>query len=382
MIYLDNAATTSLSKKALETFVSVSQEVYGNPSSIHTFGRRANQVLRQARQDIALSLQVQAEQIIFTSGGSEADNLAIKGYALANQEKGKHLITTAIEHHAVLHTMEYLEKRYGFEVTYLQPANGQITVEQVKEALRPDTILVSVMYANNETGHLLPIQDIGNLLKDHQAVFHVDAVQAIGKLPIFPEELGIDFLAASAHKFHGPKGIGFLYCKQAGFDSLIHGGKQENQHRAGTENLPAIAAMATALTEQLKGAQENLDTIRQLRGQFLQNMTDVNFYLNQDENALPYIINIGFPGHLNEQLLMRLDLAGIAVSSGSACTAGVIQNSHVIAALYGTDSPRLKESIRISLSEENTAEEIDKLSQTIKEIIGGALHGIRTTSSP
>ena len=372
MIYLDNAATTSLSPQALETLTSISQEVFGNPSSIHTFGRKANQILRQARQDIAHALQVNADKLVFTSGGSEADNLAIKGYALANQNKGKHLITTAIEHHAVLHTMEYLEQRFGFEVTYLQPIHQQITVEQVKEALRPDTILVSIMYANNETGHLLPIQEIGELLRDHQAVFHVDAVQVVGKLPLFPEDLGIDFLAASAHKFHGPKGIGFLYCKRNNIDSLIHGGKQERQHRAGTENLPAIAAMARAFIDEFQHAEKNMAHVQKLRNQFLNEIADLDYYLNQDEKPLPYIINIGFPGHLNEQLLMKLDLAGIAVSSGSACTAGVIQNSHVLEAFYGKDSNRLTESIRISFSEENTPEEITKLSQTIKEIIGGA----------
>ena len=372
MIYLDNAATTPLSQKALETLLSVSQEVFGNPSSIHSFGRKANQILRQARQDIAQVLKVHPDNLIFTSGGSEADNLAIKGYALANQDKGKHLITTAIEHHAVLHTMEYLEKRFGFEVTYLQPIDQKITAQQVKEALRPDTILVSVMYANNETGHLLPIQEIGDLLRDHQAVFHVDAVQVLGKLPVFPAELGIDFLAASAHKFHGPKGVGFLYSKEAKMDSLIHGGKQEGQHRAGTENLPAIAAMAAALEEEYAQVAEHADYIQTLKEQFLSEIAVLDYYLNQDQGALPHILNMGFPGHLNEQILMRLDLAGIAISSGSACTAGVVQKSHVLEALYGKDSARLSEAIRISFSELNTPEEITKLSQTIKEIIGGA----------
>ena len=372
MIYLDNAATTPLSQKALETLLSVSQEVFGNPSSIHSFGRKANQILRQARQDIAQVLKVHPDNLIFTSGGSEADNLAIKGYALANQNKGKHLITTAIEHHAVLHTMEYLEKRFGFEVTYLQPIDQKITAQQVKEALRPDTILVSVMYANNETGHLLPIQEIGDLLRDHQAVFHVDAVQVLGKLPVFPAELGIDFLAASAHKFHGPKGVGFLYSKEAKMDSLIHGGKQEGQHRAGTENLPAIAAMAAALEEEFSQAEQHAHYIQTLKEQFLTEIADLDYYLNQDQGALPHILNMGFPGHLNEQILMRLDLAGIAISSGSACTAGVVQKSHVLEALYGKDSTRLSEAIRISFSELNTPEEITKLSQTIKEIIGGA----------
>ena len=372
MIYLDNAATTPLSQKALETLLSVSQEVFGNPSSIHSFGRKANQILRQARQDIAQVLKVHPDNLIFTSGGSEADNLAIKGYALANQNKGKHLITTAIEHHAVLHTMEYLEKRFGFEVTYLQPIDQKITAQQVKEALRPDTILVSVMYANNETGHLLPIQEIGDLLRDHQAVFHVDAVQVLGKLPVFPAELGIDFLAASAHKFHGPKGVGFLYSKEAKMDSLIHGGKQEGQHRAGTENLAAIAAMAAALEEEFSQAEQHAHYIQTLKEQFLTEIADLDYYLNQDQGALPHILNMGFPGHLNEQILMRLDLAGIAISSGSACTAGVVQKSHVLEALYGKDSARLSEAIRISFSELNTPEEITKLSQTIKEIIGGA----------
>ena len=372
MIYLDNAATTPLSQKALESLLSISQEVFGNPSSIHSFGRKANQILRQARQDIAQVLKVHPDNLIFTSGGSEADNLAIKGYALANQNKGKHLITTAIEHHAVLHTMEYLEKRFGFEVTYLQPIDQKITAQQVKEALRPDTILVSVMYANNETGHLLPIQEIGDLLRDHQAVFHVDAVQVLGKLPVFPAELGIDFLAASAHKFHGPKGVGFLYSKEAKMDSLIHGGKQEGQHRAGTENLAAIAAMAAALEEEFSQAEQHAHYIQTLKEQFLTEIADLDYYLNQDHEALPHILNMGFPGHLNEQILMRLDLAGIAISSGSACTAGVVQKSHVLEALYGKDSTRLSEAIRISFSELNTPEEITKLSQTIKEIIGGA----------
>lgn len=372
MIYLDNAATTSLSPKALESLLAVSRDVFGNPSSIHSFGRQANQILRQARQDIAQTLHVQTDNLIFTSGGSEADNLAIQGYALAHQQQGKHLITTAIEHHAVLHTMQYLEERFGFEVTYLQPIGQTISAQQVREALRPDTILVSIMYANNETGDILPVQEIGQLLKNHPAVFHVDAVQAIGKIPIYPEEMGIDFLAASAHKFHGPPGVGFLYSKHGQFDSLIHGGKQENQHRAGTENLPGVAAMAAALTDQVARSEKNYQHVTNLKNQLLQELDGLDFYLNQTENALPYVINIGFPNQLNERLLMQLDLAGIAVSSGSACTAGVIQKSHVLEAFYGTDSERLKESIRISFSEENTSEEITILTQTIKKIIGGA----------
>ncbi|HFU4203653.1 TPA: cysteine desulfurase family protein [Streptococcus suis] len=372
MIYLDNAATTALSPAAFETLVTVSKDIFGNPSSIHGFGRKANQILRQARQDIATCLQAQSDQIIFTSGGSEANNLALKGYALANQDKGKHLITTAIEHHSVLDTMDYLEKRFGFEVTYLQPQNQVITAQQIQDALRPDTILVSVMYANNETGTLLPISEIGNILQNHQAQFHVDAVQVMGKIPVQPESLGIDFLSASAHKFHGPKGVGFLYSRIPKFDSLIHGGKQENQHRAGTENLASIAAMATALKDQEQQQIQSYQTIMELKNNFLSELDSLPHYLNQTEQQLPHIINIGFPNQLNEQLLMKLDLSGIAVSNGSACTAGVVQNSHVLEAMYGENSPRLRESIRISLTDTTSQQDMETLAETLKNIIGGS----------
>ncbi|TCD46401.1 cysteine desulfurase [Streptococcus sp. X16XC17] len=369
MIYLDNAATTSLSQAALATLMEVSQDIFGNPSSIHHFGRKANQIFRQARQTIAEALHTHPNHIIFTSGGSEADNLAIKGYALANQVKGKHLITTAIEHHAVLHTMEYLEQQFGFEVTYLEPINHVITAQQVQEALRPDTILVSVMYANNETGQILPIKEIGRVLTQHQAVFHVDAVQVVGKLPLHPEDLNIDLLAASAHKFHGPKGVGFLYSRLPNLASLIHGGKQESQHRAGTENVAGIAAMATALEEQLRHAKENWQTVTTLKNAVIEELKGSSIYVNEDFETIPYVLNLGLQDQLNEQILMRLDLAGIAVSSGSACTAGVIQKSHVLSALYGADSPRLTESIRVSFSETNTIEEILTFTSTLKNMI-------------
>ncbi|MCQ8265499.1 cysteine desulfurase [Streptococcus suis] len=376
MIYLDNAATTALSPTALETLMTVSKDTFGNPSSIHGVGRKANQILRQARQDIASHLQIQPDQLIFTSGGSEANNLALQGYALANQDKGKHLITTAIEHHSVLDTMGYLEQRFGFEVTYLQPQNQVITAQQVQDALRPDTILVSMMYANNETGALLPIYETGKILQNHQALFHVDAVQVMGKLAITPELLGIDFLSASAHKFHGPKGIGFLYSRIAKFDSLIHGGKQENHHRAGTENLASIAAMAVALKEQENQQTQSYQTIMELKNNFLSRIDGLTYYLNQTNQQLPHIINIGFPGQLNEQLLMRLDLSGIAVSSGSACTAGVVQTSHVLEAMYGKDSPRLRESIRISLSDTTPQQDLVTLADTLKRLLEAPTHGI------
>lgn len=369
MIYLDNAATTPMSQAALTTLVEVSQDIFGNPSSIHHFGRKASQILRQARQTVAEALETHPNHIIFTSGGSEADNLAIKGYALANQNKGKHLITTAIEHHAVLHTMEYLEQEFGFEVTYLEPVNHVITAQQVQEALRSDTILVSVMYANNETGQILPIEEIGQVLSEHPAVFHVDAVQVMGKIPLHPEKLGIDLLAASAHKFHGPKGVGFLYSRVSNFDPLIHGGKQESQHRAGTENIAGIAAMATVLADQLEHAQENWQTVLTLKNTVTDQLKESPVYINEDFATLPYVLNLGLKNQLNEQILMRLDLEGIAVSSGSACTAGVIQKSHVLSALYGENSPRLTESIRISFSETNTLEEILTFTSILNNMI-------------
>lgn len=371
MIYLDHAATTPLSPAALAEWTRVAQDTIGNPSSIHHFGRKANQVLRQARQDIAQLLEVVPDRILFTSGGSEANSLAIVGYALANQEKGKHLITTAIEHHSVLHSMAYLEERFDFEITYLQPdKDGQITPQALQAALRDDTILVSIMFANNETGHLLPIQEMGQVLADHPACFHVDAVQAMGKFPIYPEKWGIDFLSASAHKFHGPRGVGFLYSRVHQIDSLIHGGKQEKGHRAGTENLPAIAAMACALKEQVSHWQDKHCHVEGLFQHLVDKLSTLPHYLNRVEPSLPHVLNIGFPGQLNEQLLMKLDLAGIAVSSGSACTAGIIQKSHVLTALYGENSHRLTESIRISLSEQTSLEEIDTLTTTLHTIIG------------
>ncbi|MEW4353771.1 cysteine desulfurase family protein [Streptococcus pneumoniae] len=374
MIYLDNAATTPMSKRAIAAMLEVMNTTFGNPSSTHHLGRAANKQLRESRQVIADLLETKPQHIFFTSGGTESNNTVLKGYALAHKDQGKHIISTAIEHHSVLETLEYLTDEFGFEVTYITPKKGN-TLQQIKEALREDTILVSTMYANNETGLLLPISEIGALLKNHQAAFHVDAVQAVGKLPIYPEQLGIDFLSASAHKFHGPKGIGFLYAKPLAFQKLLHGGSQEEKRRAGTENLAAIAGMATALQEGLEHVQKNLDYVSQLKKQLLDELAGIDFYLNESGENLPYVINIGFPNQNKDMLLLRLDLAGIAVSTGSACTAGVSEPSHVLAALYGSDSPRLVESIRISLSEQTTSQEIATLTNTLKTILGEH-HGI------
>lgn len=370
MIYFDNAATTPLSPSVITVMTETMTDAFGNPSSIHSYGRQASKTLRESRQTIANLLDVNARHIIFTSGGTESNNTAIKGYALANQNKGKHIITTAIEHHSVLHTMAYLEDRFGFEVTYLPCQNGTIDLADVKKALRDDTILVSMMYANNETGDVLPIQEIGNLLRDHQAVFHVDAVQAIGKFEIFPEQLGVDFLSASAHKFHGPKGVGFLYSRGMIMDSLLHGGEQEHKRRASTENLPGIVGMAQALKDALTNCLSATNHITSLRDHLLEQLEGLSYYLNQGPNSLPQVINIGFPGYQNGVLLTQLDLAGFAVSTGSACTAGTVEPSHVLAAYYGKESHRLSESIRISLSDQNTFEEATQLAQTLRKILG------------
>lgn len=375
MIYFDNAATTPLSPGVIKVMTETMESSFGNPSSLHSHGRQAKKILRDARKCVATCLKTSSQQITFTSGGTESNNTVIKGYCLKHRQKGKHIITTAIEHHAVLEPIEYLVQEYGFEVTIIHPVNQMIRPEDIQAALRPDTILVSTMYANNETGDLLPIKVISDLLKDHPAAFHVDAVQAVGKLSVAPEELGIDFLTASAHKFHGPKGVGFLYARKPDFFNLLHGGDQEDKRRASTENLISIAGMAQALKEATDQLDANYQYIQSLSERILTGLEDLDFYLNYTDSKLPHVLNIGFPGISNDILLLRLDMAGISVSTGSACTAGTVQPSHVLAAYYGEDSHRLKESIRISLSEFNTTAEVDTFITTIHKILG-ELHGI------
>ncbi|MGT2887385.1 cysteine desulfurase family protein [Streptococcus didelphis] len=371
-VYFDNAATTSLTEPVIKVMTETMGSIFGNPSSVHFFGRQASQLLRDCRQTIAQSLNVPGQHIIFTSGGTESNNTAIKGYALANQTKGKHIITTTIEHHSVLNTVAYLEKNFDFEVTYIKPKNGLISAQEIKEALRTDTILVSVMAANNETGDLLPIEEIGQMLKNHQAVFHVDAVQIIGKLPFYPQSLGIDLLSASGHKFHGPKGVGFLYSNAITFDPLLHGGDQEEKRRASTENLIGIVGMSQALKDAYENMDDNNKLIQKMYDALLGHLEGMDYYLNKNLDSLPNVVNIGFPGLQNDILLTRLDLEGIAVSTGSACTAGTVEPSHVLESYFGKDSSRLKESIRISFSELNTLEEILLLTKHLKKIIGGS----------
>ncbi|WP_156676357.1 aminotransferase class V-fold PLP-dependent enzyme [Streptococcus oralis] len=375
MIYFDNAATTPLSPGVIKVMTETMETSFGNPSSLHSHGRQAKKILRDARECVATCLKTSSQQITFTSGGTESNNTVIKGYCLKHRQKGKHIITTAIEHHAVLEPIEYLVDEYGFEVTIIQPVDQMIRPEDIQAALRPDTILVSTMYANNETGDLLPIKAISDLLKDHPAAFHVDAVQAVGKLTVAPEELGVDFLTASAHKFHGPKGVGLLYAKKPDFFNLLHGGDQEDKRRASTENLISIAGMAQALKEATDQLDANYQYIQSLSDRILTGLEDLDFYLNGTDSKLPHVLNIGFPGISNDILLLRLDMAGISVSTGSACTAGTVQPSHVLATYYGEDSHRLKESIRISLSEFNTSDEVDIFITNIHKILG-ELHGI------
>ena len=368
MIYLDNAATTPMSQRALETMLAVAKENFGNPSSIHGMGRRANQILRQARQTIADYLKVAPSTVIFTSGGTESNNLAIR--SIQNLAQTGHIITSAMEHHSVLHTMEYMESQ-GYEVTYLKPLAGKtvITAAQVQEALRSDTLLVSIMYANNETGSMMETQQIGQVLEGHRALFHVDAVQVFGKISLEPRTLGIDFLSASGHKFHGPKGVGLLYSKNGKAAKLLFGGDQEDKRRAGTENLAGIAAMAEALAENQEQVAENLAKVASLREALISALPE-GAYVTEAEDQLPHVINLGYPGSRNELLLTRLDMEGIAVSTGSACTAGAVEPSHVLAAIYGKDSPRLRESIRVSLSEMNNLEEVSFFLKKYKEILG------------
>ena len=369
MIYFDNAATTPLLPEVITAMTETMETTFGNPSSLHAHGRMASKLLRESREEIARSLHTLPNRIFFTSGGSESNNTVIKGYCLKHQADGKHIITTALEHHAVLEPIEYLVERFGFEVTIVQPRDGRILASDIKAALRPDTILVSTMFANNETGDLLPIKEIGELLKNLPAAFHVDAVQAIGKVPVYPEELGVDFLSASAHKFHGPKGVGFLYAAVPDFENLIHGGDQENKMRASTENLISIVGMSTAIQQATLHQEENFHHVQKLGQELVNGLAAYDYYVNASDDHLPFVWNLGFPGVQNDVLLMRLDLAGISVSTGSACTAGTVQPSHVLEALYGKDSSRLKESLRISFSELNTVEEVQDFLAKLKEIL-------------
>lgn len=372
-IYLDHAATTPMHPKVMEKMMEVMNSTFGNPSSIHAFGREARHQLDLARETIAKSIGAKEQEIIFTSGGTEADNMAIFGIAESYQHHGKHIITTQVEHHAVLHACQKLEKM-GYEVTYLPvDETGRISLAELRNALREDTILMTIMYGNNEVGTIQPINEIGELLKDHQAIFHTDAVQAYGIESIDVQDSNIDLLSVSAHKINGPKGTGFLFARE-GIKLLPRsfGGDQERKRRAGTENVASIAAFREAVLitgEERAAKREKFKSFKEILMKMLKEQ-QVEFHLNGSlENSLPHVLNLSFPGTNVEAMLVNLDLAGIAVSSGSACTAGSIKPSHVLVAMFGKESERLLNSIRFSFGFTTTEEQIIKAAEETTRIV-------------
>lgn len=372
MIYADNAATTKMSQAARDAMLSCMEEAWGNPSSLYAHGQRAAEVLQDARERIAACLGAQPREIIFTSGGSEADNQAILSVARAGERKGKrHIISSAFEHHAVLHTLAKLESE-GFEVQLLDvgPA-GMVTPEQVKAALRDDTCLVSIMFANNEIGSVMPVAEIGAACRERGVPFHTDAVQAVGHVPVDVVAQNIDLLSLSGHKFHGPKGVGALYVRRGmPLASLIEGGAQERGKRAGTENVPAIAGMAAALEEACRRREENAAYVGALRDRLIEGLATIpHSALNGDASRrLPGNVSFCFEGIEGESLLLLLDDEGICASSGSACTSGSLDPSHVLLAI-GRPHEVAHGSLRLSLSEENTPEEVERILQVVPQVV-------------
>ena len=371
-IYADNAATTKMSKTAIQTVEKYMEEVYGNPSSLHSIGQRANEALQQARETVASCIGALPREITFTSGGSEADNQAIISCARRGEAKGKkHIISTAFEHHAVLHTLNKLKKE-GFEITLLDVhENGIVTPEQVRDAIRDDTCLVTVMFANNEIGTIQPIKEIGEVCREKGVTFHTDAVQAAGHLHIDVNEMNIDMLSVSAHKFHGPKGVGFLYAKKGiPLTNLIEGGAQERGKRAGTENLPAIMGMAAALKESCEHIDETAARLTKMRDELIAGLSKIpHSALNGDaKRRLPSNVNFCFEGIEGESLLLLLDDKGIEASSGSACTSGSLDPSHVLLAI-GRVHDVAHGSLRLSLSEYNDESEIPKIIAGVTEVV-------------
>lgn len=380
IIYMDNAATTSTSRAALDAMIPVLEREYGNPSSLHQLGQQAADLLADARKRVAACIGAQPDEIYFTSGGTESDNWAITQLAQAGAAKGKkHIISTAFEHHAVLHTLKRLEKE-GFEVTLLDVhQDGIVRVDELKAAIRPDTCLVTVMYANNEIGTIQPIAEIGAVCREQGIPFHTDAVQAVGHLPINVTKENIDLMSMSAHKFHGPKGIGALYCRRGiRLTNFIEGGAQERNRRGGTENLPAICGMAAALEDACTGMEERSKTVSAMRDRIIDEVVQNIPYVrvNGDrEKRLPGNVNICFEGIEGESLLLRLDLEGICASSGSACTSGSLDPSHVLLAI-GLPKEIAHGSLRLTLDEENTEEDV----QHLLEVLPGIVSGLREMS--
>lgn len=371
-IYADNAATTKISQTAMKAMISAMENSYGNPSSIHQIGMAANDALQTAREQIARCLGCMPKEIFFTSGGTESDNQAIVSAAMLGTKQNKrHIISTAFEHHAVLHTLRRL-KEEGFEIQLLDVgAEGNITAAQVEEAIRPDTCLVTVMFANNEIGSVLPIAEIGEVCRAHGVLFHTDAVQAAGHIPVNVKKQNIDMLSLSAHKFHGPRGIGALYVKRGiELTSLMEGGGQERGKRPGTENLPAIMGMAAALKEECSLMEENAARVAAMRDRLLQGLFQIPYSIlnGPRDNRLPGNVNFCFEGVSGESLLLLLDSKGICASSGSACASGALDPSHVLLAL-GLVPEIAQGSLRISLDISNTEEEIDYMLEVIPQVV-------------
>ena len=371
-VYADNAATTKISEHALEAMMPAFREHYGNPSSLHTLGQNQNEILQNARERVAKCLGCEAREIYFTSGGSEADNQAIRSAAIYGARKGKkHIITTPFEHHAVLHTLDQLKKE-GFEVTYLDVKQGHnITAQQVKDAIREDTCLVTTMYANNEIGSILPIAEIGAVCKEAGVPFHTDAVQAVGHVAIDVKAQNIDMLSLSGHKFHGPRGVGALYCRKGlPLVNIIEGGAQERGKRAGTENTPAILGMAAAMEDACANLEENNAISRRHRDRVIEGLSKIpHSALNGDPvNRLPGNVNFCFEGIEGESLLLLLDAQGICASSGSACTSGSLDPSHVLLSI-GRVHDVAHGSLRLSFCHLNTDEEVDHVLKVVPEVV-------------
>ena len=371
-VYADNAATTAVSPKVVEAMLPYMTENYGNPSSLYSFGQTAHKAIEKARKQVADVLSCDAKEIYFTSGGSEADNWAIRSAAAVGAKKGKkHIISSKIEHHAVLHTLEKLEKE-GFEVTYLDVYDdGIVRAEDVKNAIREDTCLVTVMYANNEIGTIQPIKEIGAVCKEHSVVFHTDAVQAVGHIKIDVKEENIDMLSLSGHKLHAPKGVGALYCRKGlRLENLIEGGSQERGKRAGTENVPGIVGLGVAISEMNEHMEENAKKITALRDKLFEGASKISHSRinGSRENRLPGNFSMCFEGVEGESLLLYLDMNGVCASSGSACTSGSLDPSHVLLAI-GLKHEVAHGSLRLSLDENNTEEDVDHILSVLPGIV-------------
>ena len=371
-IYMDNAATTRVKQEVLEEMLPYFSEYYGNPSSIYSLGGKSKNAIEIARERVAKAINADPKEIYFTAGGSEADNWAIKGVAFANRNKGNHIITSKIEHHAVLHTCEYLEKQ-GFRVTYLDVDEyGFVNLEQLRNSITDDTILITIMFANNEIGTIQPIKEIGQIAKEHGIYFHTDAVQAVGHVKIDVNELNIDLLSMASHKFHGPKGVGALYVRKGvKIDSLIAGGGQERNRRAGTENVPGIVGMGKAIELAYEHLDENNEKLIRLRDRLIKKVFENIDHVRLNGHPtkrLPGNVNLCFEYIEGESLLLSLDMEGIAASSGSACTSGSLDPSHVLLAI-GLPHEIAHGSLRLTLGDFNTEEEVDYVVEKLTEIV-------------